>query len=185
MNDIDRARSPFILAEAIAALARTPPTLAALLTGLPDAWTNVNEGADTWSPFDVVGHLVHGERTDWFPRVRRIIESGESRPFDKVDRFAQFEASKGRTLGSLLEEFAVLREGSLREMAALHLTDDDLDRTGRHPDLGLVTLRQLLATWVAHDLDHIVQISRVLARQYSDHVGPWQAYLRVINGHPL
>ena len=153
-----------------------------LLRGLPDGWIAAHEGGDTWSPFDVVGHLIHGERTDWVPRAKMILEHGEARAFDKFDRLAQFADSEGRTLASLLDEFATLRRESLRELAALRLTDADLDRRGRHPELGVVTLRQLLATWVAHDLDHVVQISRVLARQYSDEVGPWRAYLRVISG---
>jgi DinB family protein len=180
--DTDRARRSFAMDDAAAILTRTPATLDALLRGLPDGWVAANEGGNTWSPFDVVGHLIHGERTDWIPRAKIILAHGEARPFDTFDRFAQFTASEGRSLDSLLDEFASVRTDSLRELAALHLTDSDLDRRGRHPALGVVTLRQLLATWVAHDLDHIVQISRVLARQYSDEVGPWQAYLRVISG---
>lgn len=180
----DRTRRRFAIEEAVAILARTPATLDALLRGLPDGWIAAHEGGETWSPFDVIGHLIHGERTDWMPRARMILEQGESRPFDKFDRFAQFSASAGRTLVSLLDEFATLRRDSLRELAALRLTEADLDRRGRHPELGGVTLRQLLATWTAHDLDHVVQISRVLARQYADEVGPWRAYLRIISGTP-
>ena len=175
-------RRDFDLADALAILERTPAVVDALLRGLPGGWLQGNEGPDTWSPFDVVGHLIHGERTDWIPRARRLVEHGESMPFDTFDRFAQFEASKGRTLESLLDEFALLRKESLRQLHAMQLTAADLDRRGRHPALGVVTLRQLLATWVAHDLDHIVQISRVIARQYSDEVGPWRQYLRVISG---
>jgi hypothetical protein len=181
-TQIDRTRRSFVIEEAVAILSRTPATLDALLRGLPDGWVAAHEGGETWSPFDVVGHLIHGERTDWMPRARIILQYGEARPFEKFDRFAQFAASKGRTLASLLDEFATLRRGSLRELAALGLTEAELDRRGRHPELGTVTLRQLLATWVAHDLDHIVQISRVLARQYTGEVGPWRAYLRVISG---
>ena len=177
-----RDRRSLVIEEAAALLARTPGTLEALLRGLPDDWIRANEGGDTWSPLDVVGHLIHGEKTDWMPRVRIILEHGEGRPFDKFDRFAQFRASAGRTLASLLDEFATLRQDNLRELAALRLTEADLDRRGQHPELGGVTLRQLLATWVAHDLDHLVQVSRVLARQYSDEVGPWRAYLRIISG---
>jgi hypothetical protein len=168
--------------EAVAILARTPATLDALLRGLPDGWILANEGGETWSPFDVIGHLIHGERTDWMPRVRIILAHGEARAFDPFDRFAQFTRSEGRTLASLLDELAELRRQNLHELAALRLTDADLDRRGRHPELGVVTLGQLLATWVAHDLDHVVQVSRVLARQYSDEVGPWRAYLRIISG---
>src|SRR6266487_2396265 len=167
----DRTRRSFVMDEAVAILARTPAALDALLRGLPDGWIVAHEGGETWSPFDVIGHLIHGERTDWIPRARIILERGEARAFDKFDRFAQVTVSQGRTLASLL-----------RELAALRLTGADLDRHGRHPELGVVTLRQLLATWVAHDLDHVVQISRVLARQYSDEVGPWRAYLRIISG---
>jgi len=179
---IDRTRRPFVTEEAMAILARTPATLDALLRGLPDGWIAAHEGGETWSPFDVIGHLIHGERTDWVPRARLILEHGEARAFDTFDRFAQFAASERRTLPSLLDEFAALRQASLRDLAALRLTASDLDRRGRHPQLGLVTLRQLLATWVAHDLDHVVQISRVLARQYAEEVGPWRAYLRIISG---
>src|SRR5262245_11600801 len=168
--------------EAVAILSRTPATLDALLRGLPEGWIAATEGGETWSPFDVIGHLIHGEKTDWVPRAKIILERGESRAFDKFDRFAQFAVSEGRTLASLLDEFAALRHGNLRELTALGLTDRELDRRGRHPELGGVTLRQLLATSVAHDLDHVVQIARVLARQYSDEVGPWRAYLRIISG---
>jgi len=178
----DRTRRPFDMEEGVAILARTPAAIDALLRGLPEGWISAHEGGQTWSPFDVVGHLIHGERTDWVPRARIILEHGEARAFDKFDRFAQFAASEGRTLDSLLDEFATLRRRSLGELAAMRLTAADLDRRGRHPELGVVTLGQLLATWVAHDLDHVVQISRVLARQYSDAVGPWRAYLRIISG---
>jgi hypothetical protein len=178
----NRTRRAFMLEEAVAILARTPATLDALLRGLPDGWILSHEGGDTWSPFDVIGHLIHGERTDWVPRAKMILVHGEARPFDKFDRFAQFTASEGRTLGSLLDEFARLRQETLRELSNLRLTDADLDRRGVHPELGVVTLRQLLATWVAHDLDHVAQISRIMARQYSDEVGPWAKYLRIISG---
>jgi DinB superfamily len=178
----DRTERPFALDEATAILARTPATLDAMLRGLGDGWIAANEGDNTWSPFDVVGHLIHGERTDWMPRVRIILEDGEGRAFDTFDRFAQVAASEGRTLASLLDEFATLRRDNLRDLANLRVTDADLDRRGRHLGFGAVTLRQLLATWVAHDLDHVVQISRVLARQYSSEVGPWKAYLRIISG---
>jgi len=181
-TETDRTRRPFALDEAVAILSRTPATLDALLRGLPEGWIAANEGGGTWSPFDVIGHLIHGEKTDWVPRAKIILEHGDARPFEKFDRFAQFAESEGRTLASLLDEFAALRQENLRELAALDLTDANLERRGRHPELGSVTLRQLLATWVAHDLDHVVQISRVLARQYSDEVGPWRAYLRIISG---
>jgi len=181
-TQIDRTRRPFVIEEGLAILARTPATLDAMLRGLSDGWIAANEGDNTWSPLDVVGHLIHGERTDWMPRVKIILEHAESRVFDTFDRFAQFAASEGKTLENLLDEFATLRRNNLHELENLRLTDADLDRRGRHPAFGVVTLRQLLATWVAHDLDHVVQISRVLARQYSGEVGPWTAYLRVISG---
>jgi hypothetical protein len=180
--DTDRTRRAFAMDEARAILTRTPAVLDALLRDLPDGWIAAHEGRQTWSAFDVVGHLIHGELTDWLPRAKMILEEGDARAFDTFDRFAQFSASEGRTLNSLLDEFAMLRRANLEELAALRVTDADLDRRGRHPALGVVTLRQLLSTWVAHDLDHVIQISRVLGRQYSDEVGPWRAYLRIISG---
>lgn len=179
---IDRTRRRFLLEEATAILSRTPSTLDSLLRGLPASWTVAHEGGETWSPFDVMGHLIHGEHTDWIARAKIILDHGDARAFDKFDRFAQFTASAGRSLAELLDDFATLRAANLRELESLNLTDAALDRRGRHPELGAVTLRQLLATWVAHDLDHIAQVSRVLARQYSDEVGPWRAYLRVVSG---
>jgi len=166
----------------ITILERTPATLDAWLRGLPEPAVRSNEGGDTWSAFDVVGHLIHGERTDWIPRARIILEQGERRPFDRFDRFAQFTASERQTLDRLLDEFGALRRESLQQLAALQLTEADLDRRGMHPALGPVTMRQLLSTWVAHDLDHIMQIARVLATQHAQAVGPWRAYLRVISG---
>jgi hypothetical protein len=179
----DRTRRPFILSEGTAILSRTPDTLDALLRGLPDGWVAAHEGGSTWSPFDVVGHLIHGEQTDWIPRAKILLEHGEARAFDPFDRLAQNDASKGRSLESLLDEFADVRRASLRELESLDLTPSDLERRGRHPELGVVTLGQLLATWVAHDLDHLMQISRVMGRQYTDAVGPWKAYLRIVNSH--
>lgn len=178
----DRPRRAYDLTEATALLSRTPATLDALLRGLPEAWVTANEGPGTWSPYDIVGHLNHGERADWMPRLRRILEHGDGRAFEPFDREAQFTESAGRSLDTLLDDFAALRAGNLADLAALHLTDADLARPGLHPSLGRVTLRQLLATWVAHDLDHVVQIARVMGRLYADEVGPWRQYLRVING---
>jgi hypothetical protein len=172
----------FGLDDAVALLTRTPSTLDALLRGLPAWWTSANEGENTWSAFDVVGHLIHGEETDWIPRAKIILAQGENRTFDKFNREAQFEASQPVTLDARLDQFAALRRENLRALAELRLSDADLDRTGRHPAFGVVTMRQLLATWVAHDLDHVMQVSRVLGRQYSDDVGPWRAYLRIISG---
>jgi hypothetical protein len=170
----------FELEKAIAVLERTPAALRALLDGLPAEWTASNEGENTWSPFDVLGHLVHGEKTDWIPRARIILESGESRPFESFDRFAQFRESEGKTLGELLDEFARLRAENLEALAGMRLEAADFDRTGTHPELGRVTLGELLATWVAHDLDHVVQVSRTMAKQYRDEVGPWRAFLSVL-----
>ena len=181
----DRTRRPFVLAEAMTILSRTPATLDALLRGLPDGWIAAHEGGATWSPFDVLGHLVHCEHANWMPRVRLILESGESHPFDAFDRLAQFSALGGRTLPDLLDEFASARQHNVHDLTTFALTSTDLDRRGQHPAFGVVTLRQLLATWVAHDLDHVVQISRVLARQYSNEVGPWRQFLRIINGEPI
>jgi hypothetical protein len=178
----DRSRRSFSLGGSMDLLARTPPILDAWLRGLPQAWLDGNEGGETWSPYVVVGHLIHGEKTDWMPRLRRILEHGEAVPFDPYDRFAQFRDSAGKTIDELLDEFAALRAENLRRLAALGLDEAALDRAGRHPELGPVTVRQLLATWVAHDLDHVVQIARVMANQYADEVGPWRAYLRVISG---
>ena len=182
MTELSRSQPSFRLDDAVALLTRTPITLDALLRGLPAWWTSANEGENTWSAFDVVGHLIHGEETDWLPRVKIILEHGEGRTFDKFNREAQFEASQPATLDARLDQFAALRRENLLALAELRLSDADLDRTGRHPAFGVVTMRQLLATWVAHDLDHVMQISRVLGRQYSDGVGPWQAYLRIISG---
>jgi hypothetical protein len=177
-----RTRRPFRLDEAIAMLSRTPAVVDRWLRDLPDEWLAAHEGGETWSAYDVVGHLIHGERTDWMARTRRILDDGEAVAFEPFDRLAQFEASQGRALSSLLDEFARLRTENVDRIRMLGLRDSDLDRRGRHPALGAVTLRQLLATWVAHDLDHIAQIARVLAHQYTDEVGPWRAYLRVISG---
>ena len=182
MNEtIDRTRRPFTTAEGTAILSRTPAILNAWLRGLPDGWTTAHEGGNTWSPYDVVGHLIHGEQTDWIPRARIILEHGETRAFEPFDRFAQFGASAHRSLESLLDEFADLRGANVQALESLRLTPDDLERRGLHPELGVVTLGQLLATWVAHDLDHLNQISRVMGRQYTNAVGPWKAYLRIVN----
>jgi DinB family protein len=175
-------RRAFSLEEAIPILTSTPRTLDAMLRGLPTAWLECNEGGDTFSPYDVVGHLIHGEKTDWMPRARMILETGDARPFEPFDRFAQNEASRGKTLDELLDEFARLRAANIAALKAIKLAPSDLDRRGKHPTLGSVTMRQLLATWVAHDLDHVIQIARVMGRQYTDEVGPWTAHLRIISG---
>jgi hypothetical protein len=182
----------FSLPDATALLTRTPATLNALLRGLPNLWVLSNEGRsskgkDTWSAFDIVGHLIVGERTDWMPRVRIILEYGEARPFDPFDRFAQSKENQGKSLeiDQLLDEFARLRQENLAALQSLNLQPEDLARRGRHPALGVVTLSQLLATWATHDLTHVHQLSRVMAYQYRDDVGPWSAYLGVLHcaGH--
>lgn len=177
--------SEFNLTEATALLARTPETLDALLRGLPNIWVRGDEGRDTWSPFDIVGHLIVGERTDWIPRARIILEKGEARAFDPFDRLAQFKGNQGKSLEQLLDEFARLRRENLAALQALNLQPKDLTRRGRHPALGAVTLSELLAAWVAHDLTHLHQLSRVMAHQYREAVGPWSAYLGVLEcgGH--
>src|SRR5215467_12033585 len=177
--------SKFSLAESIALLERTPATLNALLRGLPDIWVLRNEGKDTWSAFDIVGHLNVAERTDWMPRVRTILENGEARPFDPFDRFAQVRESEGKSLEQLLDDFGRLRSESLAALEALNLQSADLARRGTHPALGPVTLSELLATWAVHDLTHLHQLSRVMAHQYHAAVGPWSAFLGVLKcaGH--
>ena len=177
---MDRTRRPLVLEEAIDILSRTPATLDALLRDLPAAWGDANEGGDTWTAADVVGHLTFADQTNWVPRVKILLEHGESRAFDEFDRLGHVASRQAYTLDSRLDEFDEVRQASLQELEALGLKSADLDRRGRHPALGAVTLRQLLAAWVAHDLDHVFQISRVLARQYTDEVGPWRQYLRIV-----
>jgi hypothetical protein len=166
--------------DALPVLRRTPSVLRALLSELPDPWITATEGPGTWSPFDVVGHLIHGDRTDWMPRVEHILRHGDSVAFPAFDREAMFTASRGLSLGELLDTFDGSRTESLGRLLALGLTDTDLERRGRHPELGAVTLGQHLSTWVAHDLSHIGQVVRVMARQYSSAVGPWRAYLPIL-----
>ena len=172
----------FDLSEGIAVLERTPGTLRSMLAGLTGAWTDaITEGAESWSPYVIVGHLIHGERTDWIPRARIILDQGASRTFTPYDRFAQFQESKGKTLEQLLDELATLRRENLHTLRGWGLSDAALALQGVHPDFGPVTLRQLLATWVAHDLGHIAQTARVMAKRYHDAVGPWRAYLPVMD----
>ncbi len=166
--------------KAIEILAATPKTLRALLSELSEEWVYSNEGPSTFSPFDVVGHLIHGERTDWMPRVRVILEHGASKPFEPFDRFAMWEENRGEPLSVLLDTFETLRRANLMELEELGLSEADFDRKGMHPELGEVTLGQLIATWAVHDLNHIGQIARVMSRQYEDEVGPWRAYLGIL-----
>jgi len=169
----------------ISLLTRTPATLDALLRDLPEAWTLRNEGEKSWTAFDVVGHLIHADRTDWIPRAKTILQFGDTQPFAAFDRLGHERESQGKSLGQLLDEFADVRSESLRELRALNLRPEGLDRRGRHPALGTVTLSELLATWAAHDLTHLHQISRIMAHQYRETVGPFSAYLGVLHcaGH--
>ena len=162
-------------------LDRTPAVLNALLAGLPDDWVMPNEGPETFSPYDVIGHLVHGEKTDWVVRAKMILEFGNTQTFVKWNRFAQYEESKGKSLQQLLDEFAAIRKENMVWFKALNLSEDDLDRKGMHPVLGDVTLRHLLATWVVHDLTHIAQITRVMAKQYKTEMGPWPEFFRILD----
>jgi hypothetical protein len=175
----------FNLNEAMAVLARTPAALDALLRGLSHLWVSGNEGKYTWSPYDIVGHLIFGEQTDWMPRARMILEHGEARPFEPFDRLAQMKESQGKPLEQLLDDFARLRKENLSALRALNLQPADLSRRGRHPELGVVSLSELLATWTVHDLTHLHQLARVMASQYREAVGPWSVYLGVLqcNGH--
>jgi uncharacterized damage-inducible protein DinB len=166
--------------DAVAMLRRTPTTLMALLRGLSEAWTTSAEGPDTWSAYDIVGHLLHGEETDWIARARIILEYGESRPFESFDRTAMFEQYQGYSLDQLLTAFEQARAQNLATLSELQITPERLTRTGTHPALGTVTLSQLLATWVVHDLNHIGQIVEVMSQQYAEAVGPWRVYLAIL-----
>jgi hypothetical protein len=170
----------FNLTHATDSLSRTPGILRSLLGNLPNEWTSGNEGDQSWSPFDVLGHLIHGELTDWIPRIKLIVESGESKTFEPFDRFAQFEASKGKSMEELLATFEEVRSNSIDALHKMNITEEDLKIRGKHPELGAVTLEELIATWVVHDLDHLAQISRTMAKQYKEAVGPWQAYLSIL-----
>jgi len=169
----------FQLDEAIAVLERTPSVVSSLLRGLPANWIISTEGPNTWSPYDIIGHLIYGEKTDWIPRTQIILER-ENKQFEPFNRFAQFEESRGKTIEDLLKEFEYLRTNNLNTLKHFSLTEADLSKTGIHPAFGTVTLAQLLATWVAHDLDHLAQLSRVMAKQYLEEVGPWKEYLRLL-----
>jgi hypothetical protein len=168
------------LEQSIALIARTPAVLDTMLRDLPDEWTMRNEGEKSWSAYDIVGHLIHGELTDWLPRARRILEHGESKAFDRFDRTAQERESKGKSLGQLLDDFTRLRTESVRQLRAMNLSAADLAKRGRHPALGVVTLSQLLASWPVHDMTHLHQLSRVMAHQYREAIGPWTVYMGVM-----
>jgi len=175
----------FDLQKSIEILERTPLALTSMLTGLSDDWICAHEGPGTWSPYDVVGHLIHGEKTDWIARLNVIMSDGAPGTFEPFDRFAQFKVSKGKSLGQLLEEFSTLRRENIAILKARKLVPSDLLKTAIHPALGEVTLGQLLSTWVVHDLDHLFQTARVMAGQYRDEVGPWSAYLRILKSREL
>ena len=168
------------LSHSIEILESTPRLLNEWLKNLSDPWLSNNEGENTWSPFDIVGHLLHGEKTDWIPRLR-ILHENNNGTFIPFDRFAQFEDSKGKDIHQLLDEFTKLRKENISILKELNLQDSDFYKKANHPELGPVKLSQLLAAWVVHDLGHIVQIARVMAKQYKDYVGPWEAYLTVLN----
>ncbi len=170
----------FQLDQAVEILRRTPATLNSLLRHLPEEWSLSNEGPESWSPFDVVGHLIHAEEADWIPRARIILEYGEKRAFEPFDRFAMLEKSVDKSLSDLLKRFEWLREESLKELGGMNLTPEMLGKRGKHPELGVVTLGQLLSTWVVHDLGHVGQVVRVMAKQYTEAVGAWRAYLPVL-----
>lgn len=170
----------FSIEKSLEVLQQTPKTLDSLLNGLSDDWIFSNEGGETWSPYDVIGHLIHGEKTDWIPRLRQTLFD-ENKVFTPFDRFAQFENSKGKSLSQLLSEFQVLRKENLDYLKSLNLSESDFEKEGIHPEFGSITVKQLLATWVTHDLGHIAQISRVMAKQYKNEVGPWTAYISILN----
>ena len=172
--------SDIFLTESIALLERAPASLDALLRGLPELWITATEGLGTWSPYDVLGHLVHGEHGDWLTRLNRILLHGTSVPFDRFDREAMFHESVGKTMDMLLDEFAALRRQNLAELRAMDLQPEQLARVGMHPMLGQVTARQLIAAWTAHDMTHVVQIARVMGKRYNDAAGPWKQFLSIM-----
>lgn len=171
--------APF-LEECLSVLTRTPVVLDVLLRDLPEVWTTATEGPGTWSPYVIIGHLIHAEKADWMPRLTIVLEHGANRPFEPFDREAQFRQNNGKSLPALLDEFSDLRHDSVARLRAMNLTSEQLERNGRHPALGLVTARQLVATWTAHDLAHTLQISRVMAKRCKLEVGPWAEYLSVM-----
>jgi len=182
---MEKEQATFQLQDTIALLERTPATLNVLLRDLPESWTRSNEGEKTWSAFEVVGHLIHGERADWVPRVKTILEFGDTKAFVPFDRWGHEREVQGKSIAQLLDEFARVRSENLAELRKLNLQSADFERRGKHPSLGPVTMSQLLATWVGHDLTHLHQISRIMAHQYAEAVGPWNQYLGVMHcaGH--
>ena len=171
----------FSLERALEILEATPAVLSELLSGLSENWTHQNEGPETWSPYDIVGHFIHGEKTDWIPRMEIILSDQKDKTFEPFDRFAQFSDSKGKDLEQLLEEFRVLRQKNIAHLRSKSLTEADLAQKGTHPELGPVSLSELLSSWVVHDLNHLGQISRVMAHQLREEVGPWRVYMGILN----
>ena len=167
--------------KSIQILEKTPSVLQALLENMDEEWVMNNEGPETFSPYDIVGHLIHGEKTDWVPRAKIILDHGLSKPFEPYDRFAQYEESKGKTIAQLLEEFELLRKQNIQWLQSLNLTKEDFEKKGMHPSLGEVSLKNLLSTWVVHDLTHIAQITRVMAKQYKEEMGPWPQFFRILS----
>lgn len=174
----------FNLTEAISVLEKTPLVLKELVGGLSKEWVVQNEGGDSWSPYDVIGHLVHGEKTDWMPRLEIVLNSSSNETFEPYDRFAQFEMSNGKSFNDLLDEFEVLRKSNLDVLLLKNLSETDLSKEAIHPELGIVTLRNMLSAWVVHDMGHIAQVSRVVAKQYRQEIGPWTRYLTIVNHTP-
>lgn len=171
----------FSLTKSIEILERTPETLSLFLRDLSEDWTSQNEGGESWTVYDIIGHLIHGEKTDWMIRAELILSDETDKQFIPFDRFAQFKNSKGKSLASLLTEFSELRKANLEKLRKLNIEKDDLEKTGIHPVFGSVTLSQLLSAWVVHDLNHLAQIARVMAKQYQEQVGPWTAFLKIVN----
>jgi DinB superfamily len=170
----------FSINKSIEILERTPHVLIQLTNNLSADWTMNNEGGETWSVFDVIGHLIHGEKTDWIIRIEIILSEGANKEFEPFDRFAQLKVSKGKSLEQLLKEFLAVRESSLKKLKGFKLTENDFNKTGIHPKFGTVTLSQLIAAWTVHDLDHISQISRVMSKQYKEQSGPWIEYMKIL-----
>lgn len=168
------------LDQVVQVLQRTPATLRALLQGLSPAWTQPSGDRDSWDPYAVIGHLIHSEETNWIPRIEMILQYGESRPFEAFDRFAQFDRFTGQSLEQLLDTFAQLRRQNLAKLEAMHLTAGQLELRGHHPQLGAVTLHQLLAAWVVHDLNHVGQVVEAMSKRYTDDVGPWKVNLAIL-----
>ena len=170
----------FNLKRSIEILERTPFVLENILQDISQEWAMTNEGKDTFSPYDVLGHLIHGEKTDWVVRLEIILSDKADKTFEPYDRFAQFTESKDKTLNQLLMEFKMFRIKNMERLNSKNLTENDMSKTGKHPVLGIVTLQQLLATWTVHDLSHIAQITRVMAKQYKEEVGPWINFLPIL-----